>query len=60
MLEITNPTSIDNGYNIFAADGRKVAQGVNNVENNRINIQSLNAGIYFVKVGEKVIRFIKN
>lgn len=60
MLELTNPISIEKGYNIYAADGRKVAQGAINVENNRINIQSLNAGIYFVKVGERMVRFVKN
>lgn len=60
MLEIANPSAIDNGYGIYAADGRKIAQGAINVENNRINIQSLTAGIYFVKVGEKMVRFMKN
>jgi hypothetical protein len=60
MLEITNPTAVEKGYSVYAADGRKVAQGAINVENNKIDIQSLTAGMYFVKIGERMVRFVKN
>jgi hypothetical protein len=60
MLELSNPTSIDKGYGIYSADGRKMAQGALSVEYNRINIQSFTPGIYFVRLGDKVVRFVKN
>lgn len=49
-------------YNIFAADGRKIASG-NLTNNRRIDISNLPAGIYFLRAeGEKRVfsgRFVK-
>jgi len=44
-----------NAVEIYAISGRKVLQS----NQNRINVSKLNAGIYIIKVDNKVTRFIK-
>jgi len=63
-----NPTDgqliIENGeltienYSIYSVVGQVVMQGV--LQNNIINVEQLASGMYFLKVGNKVIKFVKN
>lgn len=47
-------------YQIFSTDGRQVAQGIFNGENNTISVTSLIQGVYFMRISEKgLIRFAK-
>ncbi|MFZ9661626.1 MAG: M43 family zinc metalloprotease [Chitinophagaceae bacterium] len=47
-------------YQIYATDGRAVAQGSLTGESNTISVASLTQGIYFIRIGEmNLIRFAK-
>lgn len=47
-------------YQIYATDGRAVAQGNLTGESNTISVAALTQGIYFIRIGEmNLIRFAK-
>ena len=47
-------------FYIFDISGKEMNRGEINFENETISIDELNAGMYFIQVGEEVRKFIKN
>jgi len=44
-------------YAIYSSFGRKVSSGL--IRNQEINIQNLEKGMYFLKIDDTIIKFIK-
>jgi len=62
QLQITN-YELRNGmedYTIYNLVGQKILQGKLQNETSIINIESLASGIYYLRIAEKTIKFIKN
>ena len=51
------PLSEDAEYKIFSVVGQVVMEGT--LKNNTINVESLANGMYFLKVDNKVVKFVK-
>ncbi|UMQ41108.1 T9SS type A sorting domain-containing protein [Chryseobacterium sp. Y16C] len=52
-------TKQDSSFNIYSLDGKLLLKG--NAQDNKINVQSLMKGIYFIRIGNnQVIKFIKD
>ena len=47
----------DFSYEIFSVKGDKIMDGI---YSNQINISNFSSGIYFIKVGDQTIKFVKN
>ena len=56
-LFIDNINSKDNSYQIHDMSGLQLSHGL--IENASIPVYQLDAGMYFVKVGEQIEKFIK-
>jgi hypothetical protein len=59
-LRITGYEFKDNAqYNIYSIVGQVVQQGTLQGESTTINVKSLAAGMYYLKVDNKTVRFLK-
>ena len=60
QLRITNYELRDDmGYSIYSVVGQKVLQGKPQDETSIINVASLAKGLYYLRVGEKTVKFVK-
>ena len=58
QLKIKNYKLIENAeYSIYNVVGQIIMQGA--LQSNTINVESLTSGMYFLKVGNKTVRFVK-
>ncbi len=58
FLEMENFEKQD--FYIFDLSGKEMKRGELNFENETISIDDLNAGMYFIQVGQEVRKFVKN
>ena len=59
LLTIDNPFTDSKPISITNQVGQIVYTGFVSKANNQINVESLSPNVYFVRVGEDVIKFIK-
>ena len=55
----TSTGSASNNYNIFNVTGQLITEGRLQDEATTINVESLASGIYFLKIAEKAVKFVK-